>query len=128
MNIFEQATRQQLRFTSAAGQLTTEDLWRLPLEGNVSLDAVAQRTNVDLLKSNEKSFVKTNTINLTLELKMDILKHIIASKLYDLEVSKSAKKDAVRKDKLVDALVAKEADELKEKSTKQLKKELKELS
>lgn len=42
MDIFVQATRMKLRFSTPAGLMTVEDLWDLPLQkGKVNLDALA---------------------------------------------------------------------------------------
>lgn len=87
-NLFEQASRQQLRFDSAVGQLTTEDLWQLPLTSvnKVSLDKVAIALNTQL-KNTEESFVSVGTKDKTLQLKFDIVKHII-----DVRVAENAAK------------------------------------
>ena len=46
MNIFEMATRKKIRFNSPQGDLSTEDLWDLPLSskvnGKANLDDIAK--------------------------------------------------------------------------------------
>lgn len=37
ISIFEQASRQKLRFETSAGKLSIEDLWDLPLTSNNNL-------------------------------------------------------------------------------------------
>lgn len=66
MNIFELATRQKLRFASAKGDLTTEQLWDLPLlissptrDVKVDLDTLARSINHELKAQAEESFVST---------------------------------------------------------------------
>ena len=79
MSIFEKASKSKLRFATGRGQLATEDLWDLSLE---SLDTIAKAVNKQLKVETEESFIgkktKTNDI---LELKLEILKHIITVKL-----------------------------------------------
>lgn len=81
INIFEQASRIQLRFASAKGQLTVEHLWALPLTSNtsLSLDGLAVAVNRELKAQGEESFVETkdNPYKRQLQLSLDILKHII---------------------------------------------------
>lgn len=95
INIFEQASRQALRFDSSKGQLTTEQLWGLPLTAKdlFSLDNVAKVVNFELKAQTEESFVATSTNpqKATLELKLEIVKHIIGVKLAE----NAAKADAV---------------------------------
>lgn len=85
-NIFEQASREKLRFPSIKGDLVIEQLWDLPLQttrsNTVDLDSVARTVNADLKAVTEESFVQTraNPIKSQLTLKLDILKHIIATK------------------------------------------------
>lgn len=76
--LFEAASRQKLRFDSKVGALTTEDLWDLPLTHatKANLDSIAIALNTQL-KGSEESFVSTTTKDATLELKFEIVKHII---------------------------------------------------
>ena len=84
MNIFEQASRTKLRFPSSRGELTVEQLWDLPLQSKsgFDLDTIAKAVNKDLKSRGEESFVSTSTdpVKTTLELSLEILKHIIQSK------------------------------------------------
>ena len=41
--LFIQASRTRLRFSSVNGDLTVEDLWDLPLTGNLSLEAIGNK-------------------------------------------------------------------------------------
>ena len=86
INMFERASREKLRFPSVKGELTIEQLWDLPLQSSrsntVDLDSVARTVNTDLKAVTEESFVETrsNPQKAVLTLKLDILKHIIATK------------------------------------------------
>ncbi len=130
MTMFEAATKRKLRFNTVRGSVSTEDLWDMSLDNSndgFTLDAIAKAVNEDLIASGTKSFVRETGKDLVLELKMDILKHIIAVKLNEEKDAVIALENAARKELLMDTLAEKEIDELKEKSTKELKKELKRL-
>ena len=127
--LFERATKQKLRFATARGNITTEDLWDLPLTGaDVSLDNVAKMINQGLKASEEESFVVTKTkANTQLNLAMDITKHIIAVRLQEQEDRENAAARKERKSKILEILAKKEDDALEGKSVAALKKELAEL-
>lgn len=84
MSIFEKASKSKLRFATGRGQLATEDLWDLSLE---SLDTIAKAVNKQLKAETEESFIgKKSKANETLELQLEILKHIISVKLQEKEI------------------------------------------
>ena len=84
MNIFEQASREKLRFSTNHGGLTVEQLWELPLQSKsqFDLDNIAKNVYHDLKGRAEESFVATSAdpMKARLELMLEILKHIIAVK------------------------------------------------
>lgn len=83
MSNFQKASRLKLRFSTNKGELSVEDLWDLSLE---SLDVIAKAVNKKLKDESEESFIgKKSTNNAVLELKMEILKEIIAIKLKEKE-------------------------------------------
>jgi DNA gyrase/topoisomerase IV subunit A len=129
--MFEKATRKSLRFVTDIGRLAVEDLWDLPLtiRGNgASLDNIAKGLNKALRESNEESFVVKNTTkNSLLELKFDIVKHIIAVKLEDAEKAKKAADTRVKKEKILSVMASKEDDALSEKSVDELRNMLNDL-
>lgn len=94
MNIFEKATREKFRYPSAKGQLTTEQLWELPLtaKSGFSLDEVAKAVNAELKAVDTESFVatETNPAKATLETKLEIVKHVIAVRIADDRAAKAA--------------------------------------
>lgn len=97
MNIFEQAALKALRFPSPRGELTVEDLYHMPLQAKTGfdLDNVAKLVNTQLKSVTEESFVSTTTNpakNLH-ELRLEIVKHIIAYK----QAENAAKLDAAAK-------------------------------
>ncbi|MCG7629045.1 hypothetical protein MHM88_14635 [Epibacterium sp. MM17-32] len=130
MNIFEKASRQKLRFPSVRGELTAEQLWDLPLtsaaNNKADLDTIARNVNGELKSLSEDSFVQTkpDPRKPTLELQLDILKHIIASKLKDAEEAKTAAQKVAKRRKILEALADREEQELAGKSKEELLAEL----
>lgn len=133
MDKFELASRKKLRFPSPVGELTTEQLWDLPLvsnvKGKVSLDAVARAVNANLKAVTEESFVtvSSNPAKATYELQLEILKHIIAVKQDEIARAKDRAEKAEKRRVLLDALARKEEQEIGAKSKDELLKELAEL-
>lgn len=79
MSIFEKASKKKLRFKTTKGFLTTEDLWDLSLQ---SLDSIAKSVNKQLKVEEEESFISEKSkTNVDLNLKLDILKHVIDVKM-----------------------------------------------
>lgn len=130
MTIFERATRQKLRFSSSVGDLTTEQLWDLPLTAKSAdrpdLDKLARAVNSELKSLEEGSFVSVtpDPRKAELELKLDILKRIIEVKLADKAAAEKAAENAERKRKLLAALASKEETELSGMTREQLEAEI----
>mgnify|MGYP003424262987 FL=1 len=88
-NIFERASRLKLRFSTAKGTVTVEELWDFPLE---TLDTLAQQAHKKLKEQDEASFIPTTTAprgDATLQLTFDILKHVIETKFAEEQARKS---------------------------------------
>jgi len=78
--LFELALRGKFRFDSVRGELTTEDLFQLPLtsRNGLDLDNVAKAVNAELKEMGEESFVEVVSPRKTeLEYKLEIVKYII---------------------------------------------------
>ncbi len=87
MNIFERAVRKKLRFKSSRGMMSTEDLFDLDLQ---TLDTLAKEVNREIKAYDEESFIEEKSpVATTEELRLEILKHVIKSKI--------AAKDAANK-------------------------------
>lgn len=124
MEMFEKATKQKLRFNVSNGTITTEDLWDLNLD---SLDKVAISLDQEI-NSSEKSFIKTKTIaNTILDLKFEIVKHVIDVKQKEADERKLAKEKAVKRAQLTELINQKENEELSSKSLEDLKKLIEEV-
>lgn len=130
MNIFEQATKQRLRFQTTRGEISTEDLWSLPLvhQSGCALDDIAKGLNKQIKESVEESFVKpADTTNAKLALKFDIVKHIIAVRLEEADRAKQAAARKERKELLGALIAEQQVGELRAKGLEELQKMYNEL-
>ena len=122
MNNFEKATRLRLRFETSRGNLNVEDLWKLPL---VELDKLAIALNKQLKESSEESFIKAKSKdNKLLELRFDIVKHIIETLLSEDEEKKKAADKRAKREQLLELIAKKKNQELEGKSLEELEAEL----
>ena len=125
--MFEQITRKKVRFESARGQLSIEDVWDLPLrKGMLTLDDMAKQLS-KYLRDNEESFVsdkKDENIAL-MKLKFKAVKYIIGVKLKEEEACKVKVENKKKYETIVDVLAEKEREDLKTQSEKELRKSLK---
>jgi DNA gyrase/topoisomerase IV subunit A len=127
-DVFKEATRTKLRFTTSKGKVTTEDLWDLPMTvGAVNLNDIAKALHDELGKS-KFSLGETAKKDLVTELKFNIVKCVFDTKTKEIEDRENIALKKEQKEKIIDALADKEADELKGMSKKDLKKQLKKLS
>lgn len=123
--MFKQATKQKLRFATNKGYLSVEDLWDLSLP---SLDKIAVALDEELAKSPRKSFITDNTPkNDELELKFNIVKEIISTKMKEKSDKEIAKDKAAEKARLTELLAKKRSEKLESLSEEELMKRLAEL-
>jgi hypothetical protein len=132
MSIFEQASRRKLRFETALGPLATEDLWFLPLSKateprnrHVALYANLNDIAITLhekIQSSAVSFVDSaDKVDADLQLRFDIIKHIIDVRLKERDEAKEAAAKAERKQKLMGILARKQDAELEGMSVEQIR-------
>lgn len=123
VNIFEQASRQKLRFDTAIGMLSVEELWALPLtttNGKVNLDQIAVALNKEL-KGSEESFVSNSKRNELLQLRFDVVKHIIETLMQEkTEKTEQVQRDAKRQ-RIAEILASREDEELTGLSSDELR-------
>jgi hypothetical protein len=129
MNIFERATRAKLRYDSTIGLLSTEQLWDLPLVARgdrPDLDKVARAAYQALKVLEEGSFVdvKPDPRRADAELRLEVVKHVIAARQAEAAAAVKAMETKERKAKLLEALANKEVATLSGMSEVQLKEEL----
>jgi len=130
MNIFERASRRKLRFSSTIGDLSTEQLWDLPLtttRGDKNdLDKLARLVHSELKDMEEGSFVtkEPNENKIEMELRLEILKYVIDAKLKDQEARTKAIETLQYKKRLMAALASKEEAALAGMTKEQIEAEL----
>lgn len=120
--MFEKASREQLRFKLSTGVVSLEDLWVLKLE---DLDKLAKSLNKELKEAEEESFIKTRTqSNKLLDLRFELVKHIINVRLQEAEDKKLRAEKSARRAKIEDLIAKKQDQDLEGKSVAELLKEL----
>lgn len=125
MDIFEKASKLKLRFVTAMGSVTIEDLWDMKLTSRkvgASLDDLAKALSKSVKESGEESFVvKKSTTNTALELKFDIVKHIITVKMAEAEAKSQAVEKKAKKDRILELIATKEDESLADQSLDELR-------
>lgn len=131
MNLFMLATRKAWRFPSIRGELTTEQLWSLPLTSKVGFDLGSVGVGIldEVEKMGRRSLVDTtsNPAKEELEQKLDLIKAIIAVKQEEAAAAAKKAGRAEERRKLLDALAAKETAELSSASKEDILKRLADL-
>ena len=127
--MFEEATKMKLRFSTPRGNISVEDVWDLPLLNNViSLDNLAKNLYQEIKEDGKKSFVvKKSKVSHILELKFNIVKHIIQVRLDEIEEKELLAENKAKKDKILGILSDKEDEGLRDMSASELKKMVKKL-
>ena len=131
--MFEQATRQKFRFSTPKGEFTVEQLWDVPLRSrdDFNLDHIARGVNRQLEEVSEESFVdsaKKNPAKKVLELKLEILKRVIAVKVEDEEATEQRAANKIEREKLLRILAEKQEGKLSDLTEKELQKRIHALS
>lgn len=129
MNIFERAARGKLRFASMSGLLTTEQLFDLPLTASVgrnSLDSIGREIVRGLKSIETESLVETrpNPEKADLELRLEIVKHVIASKQADAEAAAKRAANAEERRILTEAYADRKTDAIKALPIEEIEKRL----
>lgn len=125
--IFERATRLKIRYQTQNGILMVEDLWDLPLDSKIiaNLNSIAIQLNRQIKDSGEESFIGNSKVDPILQLKFDIVKYIIDTKLSEAEDKANALAKKQYNEKILKLIDEKEDEALKGKSADELKKLLK---
>ena len=123
-----------MRFPSPQGLLHVEDVWDLPLlprnsrSQKANLDDMAKAMHKELRDSDTESFVlKKSDPDEELQLRFDIVKHIIDVRLKEKEIRENEARMKEKKAQILGILADKEIEDLKGKSADDLKKLLAEL-
>ena len=121
-NIFEAASQLQIRFESKQGELNVEDLWTLSLK---SLDIIGTAIHKKIKESEEFSLLDTKTSgDAILELKLEIIKHIIADKQAEAEEKRVRTEKSGQLETLKKLLADKKHDALKNLSEEEISAEI----
>ena len=132
MNIFEQASRKSLRFETVRGAVQTEHLWDIPLTSRTGydLDTIAKAANADLKSQTEESFVatKTNPAKNMAELRLEIVKYVIADRIADQDKKALQAQRKVEREKLINLLGQKQDEQLLALTPEQIQAKLAELT
>lgn len=123
--MFEQASRLKLRFQTPIGVLSHEDLWDLPLTratGDTNLNDIAKDLRREVKEAEEEDFVAPKTKeNKLVNLRFDIVKHIINVRLAEREESVAEVAKKHKREQILEVLAQKEAEELAAKSPDELR-------
>ena len=122
--MFEQATRLKMRFPFR-GLVSVEDLWDLSVR---DLDSVFKILNSELKQTKEESLLDVKTKeDAELQLKIDIVKHIVEIKLAEEDLRLKAMERREQKQKILEVLSAKQDESLQGKTVEELEAMLDEL-
>lgn len=123
--MFEKASRLKLRFNSPQGYISVEDLWDLPLTSErpnrANLNSIAKEVSRELKASGEEDFVNpASTADETLQLRLDILKHVIHVIQTENAAARAAIDRREKKARLLELIAKKQDQELEGKSVEEL--------
>lgn len=133
-NMFIKAAQKKIRFQTAKGQLSVEDLFDLPLTsttGKPNLDDIAKALYLDLKDSTEVQSFVDDTANATdsnTKLGLEIVKYVISVKKEERAAQSKAAENAALRQKIMAKIDAKKDSALDEKSAAELEDMLKSLS
>ena len=115
--MFEIATRTKMRFPFK-GMVSVEDLWDLSVK---DLDSVFKTLNAQVKKSQEESLLATKTKeDEILSIQIEIVKHIVKTKLDEAETAKQSKELKEKKQKIMEIIAAKQDESLHNASVEEL--------
>jgi hypothetical protein len=125
-DLYKQASRLKLRFSTTKGDISVEDLWSLSLE---ALDAMAIAVNKKVKSlQDETSFLSARpATDEELVLRLEILKDVIADKIAERDARKEQTEKRARATMLKQLLAQKQAESLNSLSAEEIQKQLEEL-
>lgn len=124
LNLFEVATRNNYQFPFR-GMINVIDLWDLSL---TSLDSIFKTLNAESKKSQEESLLVTKTKeDEEISNKIGIVKYIVGVKLAEKKAREDAKKNAEKRQRLLEIKAKRQDAALENMSDEELNKALAEL-
>jgi hypothetical protein len=129
MSNFEKASRLKLRFDTMRGALSVEDLWDLPLtsrgKGVTNLDDLARALHKQLKSGDDISFVvPERKSDETVQLKFDIVKHVIDVRIAEAKIVSEEKERAEKKQRILAIIADKQDEGLRNMPIEELQKAL----
>lgn len=133
INIFEYATRTNLRYPSTRGELSTEMLWEVPLlakepeKDKFSLGEIAKACSKALRQvAEEESFVamEQTAEHTRLEMRLAVVKRVIEVKVEEQKLAATRLENKAKKVQLLAILAEKQASKLSQLSEKALKEQI----
>jgi len=117
--MFEKAIRMKLRFPHK-GLCTTEDLWDLT---PTVLDDIYKKLRKEQKEQEEDSLLtKVSTSKTKLNLQVDVVKHIVQTKVIEADVRKSLVEKKEQKVRILEIIATKQDESLRSKSIEELNK------
>lgn len=117
-NIYKQATKSNLRFESSKGLRSTEELWDLSLQ---ELDSIYKSLNSQRKQNEEESLLAVkSSSSMDLDLKIEVVKDIVATKIAESKAKVDAASRAAHKQKVLEAIDRKKDSQLADMSLEDL--------
>lgn len=124
-NMFENATRNKIRFDSGKGLIGVEDLWDLPVK---KLDLIYQELDEKLERTNRRSLLEVKSAeDEAFETQMEIVKHIVRVKQAEAKAKLDEKEKSEKKQRIMEILKNKQDESLQNLSEDKLKEMLEKL-
>ena len=127
-NLFEYTVRSKLRFASARGELSAEQLWDVPLRSrdDFNLDAVARAANKAWKAVSEESFVETTRTpeHDRREAALAVVKRVIEVRVAEENAARDRAVKKVEKETLLRVLAEKQEGKMSALSEAELKKRI----
>ena len=126
MNIFEQASRVKLRFSTSVGNLSVEDLWELPITSNRGANlkdlAIAVQSKIAAVPVSALDFLDSSnvTVDPIIQLQFDIIKHIIVTKQSENKAKSEEKAKENHRAEIQELIKLKKQEQLSGKSLEEL--------
>jgi hypothetical protein len=115
--MFEFVLKNKVRFPYK-GLVSVEDLFDLSVR---DLDSVFKTLNAQVKKSQEESLLATKTKeDEALAIQIEVVKHIVKTKLNEAEAAKQSKEVKEKKQKLMEIIAAKKDEALRNASVEEL--------
>ena len=124
-NIFEQATKMQVRFTTRRGVLSVEDLWHIKVS---FLDEIYADLSRQKEATQRHSLIeKKSDESAKIDLKLSLVEHVFAARKEAAEKATAKADRAAKKQKLLAILSKKQDQQYEEMSAEELQQIIEEM-